>query len=84
MFTNPGITADLAIQDRRELTGTSARPMARRVVASMAAAAAAAAVLMTSPAGDAHLAAQYRAQHVSAGVGHFAAGVGHFQAQSSL
>jgi len=76
MFTNPAITADPATQHRRELTSAPARPLARRVVASLAAAAAAAAVLMTSPVGGTHLAAHYAA-HYAAGDGHFASGVGH-------
>ncbi len=72
MFTNPGITANLATQDR-ELTSTPARPMARRVVSSLAAAAAAAALLMTSPVGNAHFASG--ASHYA----HFASGTGHFE-----
>jgi hypothetical protein len=77
MLTNPGMTADLATQDR-ELTSTPARPTARRVVASLAVAVAAAAVLMTSPVGGAHYAAGVGA-HYAAGVGaHYAAGVGHY------
>jgi len=85
MFTNPGITADLAAQHRRELTAQAracrqarstvpptTRPIARRVVASLAAAAAAAAVLMTSPVGNAHFASG--ASHYA----HFASGASHF------
>jgi hypothetical protein len=91
MFTNPGITADLAAQYRRELTAQaracrqarsavrpSARPTVRRVVASLAAAAAAAAVLVTSPVGGSHLAANYRAQHFYAGHLHDSHFRGHF------
>jgi ferric-dicitrate binding protein FerR (iron transport regulator) len=81
MFTNPAITADPATQHRRELTGTPARPMARRVIASLAVAAAVAAVLMTAPVGGGHLAAHYGAHyaaHYATGAGHYATGVGHY------
>jgi hypothetical protein len=82
MFTNPGITTNLATQDR-ELTSTPARLMARRVVSYLAAAAAAAAVLMTSLVGNAHLAsgASHYA-HFASGASyyaHFASGTGHFE-----
>ena len=83
MFTNPGITADLATQDRRELTSASARPRARRVVASLAVAAAAAAVLVTSPVGNAHLAAQSGTSHFASGTSHFASGTSHFASGTS-
>jgi hypothetical protein len=82
MFTNPGITADVATQDR-ELTSTQARPMARRVVASLVAAAAATAVLLTSPVGTAHLATQSGTSHFRSGTSHFRSGTSHFQSGTS-
>ena len=85
MFTNPGITADLAAQHRRELTAQARacpagplngppdhppdRPPRRRVPGGRRTAAV---VLMTSPVGNAHFASG--ASHYA----HFASGASHY------